>query len=135
MRIQIRFIDNELVEADSDSVHQGRLLFVAQPRGGNNQLVWISFTSVKYVTFPDTPPTPAAADPGRLRGLRKVVLRFADGEVMRAYKDDAFGQEGHCFNVHFWDDAQRTLRRAIVSVYALKAVFFVEHWDSRYPAA
>jgi len=131
VRLSIYFQDGEVVDADSDSINQSRLLFVVRPRGGNNRLAWISFGSIKYVTFPDTP-AGQLGDP-KLDQLDKVVLRFADGAVMRAYKDDAFSQEGFCFNIRLWNQADNRLERAIVSVFALKAVFFVDQWDSRVP--
>jgi hypothetical protein len=33
----------------------------------------------------------------------KVLVRFLDGEVVRVYKDEAFSQEGLCFNLRLFD--------------------------------
>ncbi len=133
MRILIRFMDNEVFEADSDSVDPTNLVFVVRPLSGNNQLAWVSLAFVKYISFPETETDASDMDPRALRAKTKVVLRFKDGEVLHAYKDDAFGQEGHGFNVRLLDPKTERLVRAVVSAHALKAVFFVQEWDSRQP--
>ena len=33
--------------------------------------------------------------------------------------------------MQLWDEAANRIRRAVVSAYNLKAIFFVEQWDSR----
>jgi hypothetical protein len=128
----IRFLDGELLEAESDSVNQQRLTFPVRPTSGNNRLAWISLSAVKHITFPDAPVDPAAdsrSGPER----EKVVVRFLDGEVVRAYKDAAFSQEGLCFNLRLVDGETGRLQRALVSSYAVKAIFLVDQWDSRSP--
>ena len=132
MRILIHFLDGESLEAESDSVNQQRLTFVVRPISGNNRLAWISLSAVKQITFPDAPIDPAAdsrGDPER----QKVVVRFLDGKVVRAYKDETFSQEGLCFNLRLVDEQTGRMQRALVSSYAVKAIFFVDQWDSRSP--
>ena len=132
MRILIHFLDGESLEAESDSVNQQRLTFVVRPTSGNNRLAWVSQSAVKQITFPDAPIDPAAVtrgDPER----QKVVVRFLDGKVVRAYKDETFSQEGLCFNLRLIDEQTGRLQRALVSSYAVKAIFFVDQWDSRSP--
>jgi hypothetical protein len=133
VRILINFQDKELIEAESDAVNQDRLTFLARPSSGNNRLVWVSMSAVKYIVLPD------AAIPQDLpkdgAGLDKLVIRFLDGEVMRAFRDPGFSQEGHSFNVRSIDSASGKWQRVLVSAYAIKAIFFVEQWDSRAPAA
>ena len=68
---------------------------------------------------------------GRGAALGPLVLRFNDGEAMRGYKDEVFSHDGNCLNVMLWDDETRALCRFIVPYSALKAIFFVEQWDSR----
>lgn len=132
MRILIHFLDGETLEAESDSVNQQRLTFLVRPASGNNRLAWVSMAAVKHITFPDAPvergsESPSAAD------RQKVVVRFLDGQVVRAYKDETFSQEGLCFNVRLMDGDTGRLQRALVSSYAVKAIFFVDQWDSRSP--
>jgi hypothetical protein len=128
----IHFLDGEALEAESDSVNQQRLTFLVRPTSGNNRLVWVSLAAVKKITFPDAPVDRAADNRGRAE-REKVVVRFLDGEVVRAYKDEAFSQEGLCFNLRLLDAETGDLQRVLVSSYAVKAIFFVEQWDSRSP--
>lgn len=132
MRVLIHFLDGESLEAESDSVNQQRLTFLVRPTSGNNRLVWVSLSAVKKITFPDAPVDRAADSRGGPE-REKVVVRFLDGEVVRAYKDEAFSQEGLCFNLRLLDGETGRLQRALVSAYAVKAIFFVDQWDSRSP--
>ena len=132
MRILIDFLDGESLEAESDSVNQQRLTFVVRPTSGNNRLAWVSLSAVKQITFPDAPIDPAA-DSRRDPERQKVVVRFLDGKVVRAYKDETFSQEGLCFNLRLVDEQTGRSQRALVSSYAVKAIFFVDQWDSRSP--
>jgi hypothetical protein len=52
---------------------------------------------------------------------------------VRAYKDEAFSQEGLCFNLRLIDGETGRLQRALVSSYGVKAIFVVDQWDSRSP--
>lgn len=132
MKLLIHFLDGEHLEAESDSVNQQRLTFLVRPTSGNNRLAWVSLAAVKYITFPDAP-LDRAPDGRGGSGGEKVVLRFLDGEVVRAYKDEAFSQDGLCFNLRFVDQRTGSIQRAVVSSYTVKAIFFVEQWDSRSP--
>ena len=132
MRILIHFLDGESLEAESDAVNQQRLTFLVRPTSGNNRLAWISLSSVKYISFPDAPVDRAADGPGSPERT-KVVVRFLDGEVVRAYKDEAFSQEGLCFNLRLVDGQTGKVQRALISSYGVKAIFFVDQWDSRLP--
>jgi hypothetical protein len=133
VRILIDFLDGESLEAESDSVNQQRLTFVVRPISGNNRLAWISLSAVKQITFPDAPIDPAAESRGDSE-RQKVVVRFLDGKVVRAYKDETFSQEGLCFNLRLVDEQTGRMQRALVSSYAVKAIFFVDQWDSRSPS-
>jgi hypothetical protein len=132
VRILIHFLDGESLEAESDSVNQQRLAFVVRPTSGNNRLAWVSLSAVKQITFPDAPIDTAADGRGEPEH-QKVVVRFLDGTVARAYKDETFSQEGLCFNLRLVDAQTGRLQRALVSSYAVKAIFFVDQWDSRSP--
>lgn len=132
MRILIHFLDGETLDAESDTVNQQRLTFLVRPTTGNNRLAWVSLAAVKHITFPDAPAdrsVESLVGPER----QKVVVRFLDGQVVRAYKDETFSQEGLCFNLRLVDAESGRLQRALVSSYAVKAIFFVDQWDSRSP--
>jgi hypothetical protein len=131
MRVVVHFLDGEVVEAESEAVNPGRMVFPVRPLSGNNRLVWVSMAGIKYVTHPDAGVDAPEGDPRATEGREKVILRFLDGEIVRAYRDDTFSHEGHGFNVRLYDADTGRLMRAVVSLHALKAIFFVEKWDSR----
>jgi hypothetical protein len=132
VRVLIRFLDNEVMEAESDAVNTERLGFPVRPTSGNNRLAWVSMAGLKYVSYPEVGLQSAPlGDPRELEGLDKLVIRFLDGEVLRAYRDDTFSHQGHGFLVRIWDAERGKLMRAVVSVHALKAIFTVDKWDSQ----
>jgi hypothetical protein len=132
MKVQIRFLDGEILDGDSEAATATRMGFPVMPRGGNNQIAWISMASIKYVKFTGGQfEMGQSADPRSGQNLIKVVMHFVDGETMRTYKDDTFAQEGEGFYLRIWDDEAQALVRILVSLHALKAIFFVNEWDSR----
>jgi hypothetical protein len=130
MRVVVRFLDGEILEGESDAATLQKMGFPVAFPDGNNQIAWVSLASIKYVTFPGTVHEPGEVDL-REGTTVKVVLHFVDGETMRSFKDDTFVQEGEGFNMRIWDEQQKGLVRVIVSLHALKAIFFVNEWDSR----
>ncbi|MEA2647212.1 MAG: hypothetical protein QOE92_2295 [Chloroflexota bacterium] len=131
MRVTIRFLDGEIMEGQSDAATLSKMGFPVAFPEGNNQIAWVSLASIKYVLFRDTVLEQIEADNRGAQGMVKVVLHFVDGETMRTYKDDSFQQDGEGFNMRVYDPAVKGLIRAIVSLHALKAIFFVNEWDSR----
>jgi hypothetical protein len=131
--VRLCFMDGEVIDGESDDVSSTRVGFAMRPATGNNRLAWVPFNALKYCKFPPSAPGRAvrSGDPRGQVGLPKLVLRFTDGEVMRGYKDEVFSHDGNCLNVMLWDEDTRALCRYIVPYSALKAVFFVEEWDSR----
>jgi hypothetical protein len=131
MRVTIRFIDGEIMEGISDAATLSRMGFPVTIDGSNNQIAWVSLASIKYVLFRNDVYDHGDVDPRDAQGLTKIVLHFVDGEILRSYKDDTFTQDGEGFVVRLWDPEKSGLIRAIVSLHALKAIFFVNQWDSR----
>ena len=132
MRVTVRFIDGEVLEGSSEAANLPKMGFpVALPEDGNNQIAWVSLASIKYVLFPDSIHELGAVDPREQMAMTKVALHFSDGEIMRTYKDDSFQQDGEGFNLRIWEPQASGLIRVIVSLHALKAIFFVKEWDSR----
>ena len=129
--IRIRFIDGEVMDGESDDVSSSRLGFAVRPSTGNNRLAWVPFSALKHCMFNPTGQTARLTDPRAQAGLPKLVLRFNDGEAMRGYKDEVFSHDGNCVNVMLWDEGTKGLRRFIVPYSALKAIFFVDEFDSR----
>jgi hypothetical protein len=132
MKVTVRFLDGEVLNGDSEAATATRMGFPVMFQGGNNQIAWISMASIKYVIFHTSHfDDGAPEDPRHDQGLIKVVLHFVDGETMRTYKDDTFSQEGEGFYLRLWDAEANALKRVLVSLHALKAIFFVNQWDSR----
>lgn len=132
MKVQIGFLDGEIMEGDSDAATLQRMGFPVSFAGGNNQIAWVSLASIKYVMFKGGHFDEGSEnDPRNHQNLVKVVMHFIDGETLRSYKDDTFSQEAEGFNMRVWDPESRSLVRVLVSLHALKAIFFVNEWDSR----
>ncbi|GAC1334822.1 MAG: hypothetical protein NVSMB17_17000 [Candidatus Dormibacteria bacterium] len=132
MKVQIRFLDGEIMNGDSDAATLQRMGFPVSFAGGNNSIAWVSLASIKYVIFVAGHfDEGGEEDPRNHQDLVKVVLHFIDGETLRSYKDDTFSQEAEGFNMRVWDETAHSLVRVLVSLHALKAIFFVKEWDSR----
>jgi hypothetical protein len=127
----VRFMDGEVLEGQSEAANLQKMGFPVVFPEGNNQIAWVSLASIKYVLFPDSIFDQGTADAREQQGMTKVVLHFSDGEIMRSFKDDTFQQEGEGFNMRIWSPQAGGLLRVIVSLHALKAIFFVTEWDSR----
>ena len=132
MKVQIRFLDGEVMNGESDAATLQRMGFPVSFSGGNNQVAWVSLASIKYVLikggqFDEV----GSEDPRSHQNLVKVVLHFIDGETLRSYKDETFSQEAEGFHMRVWDPESSALVRVLVSLHALKAIFFVNEWDSR----
>ncbi len=132
MRVTVQFVDGERIEGASEAVTLNKVGFPIVPDGGNNELVWVSLTAIKYVLVHAG--NVQAGDDGDPRAgydLPKVVIRFHDGEVIRTYRDESWGQEGEGFKLRIWDAKLRRLTPTLVSLHAVKGIFFVKEWDSR----
>ncbi|HEY8740331.1 MAG TPA: hypothetical protein VIN56_07045 [Candidatus Dormibacteraeota bacterium] len=132
MHVQVRFLDGEIMEGESDAATLQRMGFPVSFTGGNNTIAWVSLASIKYVLFMGGHfDEGSEEDPRNNLNLVKIVMHFVDGETMRSYKDDTFSQDGEGFNMRVYDPESKSLLRVLVSLHALKAIFFVNEWDSR----
>ena len=132
MKVRVRFLDGEVMDGESEAATLLRMGFPVSFPEGNNQIAWVSLAAIKYVIFVGQPfDTDSDDDPRAHQGEVKIVMHFSDGETLRSYKDDTFAQDGEGFNLRVFDPHTRALYRCIVSLHALKAIFFVHEWDSR----
>jgi len=133
LKVTVHFVDGEVMNAASDAVEFSRMGFPIVPDGaGNNQQIWVSIAALKYVVLVEEGTGKHRQDP-REKGskYKRVVLRFQDGETLRTYADEASGQTDEGFSCLIWDEKAKRLDRVLVSLHALKGIFFVKEWDSR----
>ena len=132
MRVTVQFVDGERLEGASEAMTLSKIGFPLVPDAGNNELVWVSLTAIKYVLVHSGNVEAAEdGDPRAALDLPKVVIRFHDGEVIRTYRDESWGQDGEGFRLRTWDAKARMLTPTLVSLHAVKGIFFVKEWDSR----
>ena len=133
MRVTVHFVDGEELEGESDAVSLEHIGFPLKLGAGKNTSnVYLSLVAIKYVAInPVAGDVSEEGDPRVGQSTPKVVLHFLDGETMHTYKDEYFGQQSEGYNVRLWDPKTRSLTRVMVSMHALKGVFFVESFDSR----
>jgi len=126
-------VDGEELEGESDAVSLEHIGFPLKLGAGKNTSnVYLSLVAIKYVAInPVAGDVSEEGDPRVGQSTPKVVLHFLDGETMHTYKDEYFGQQSEGYNVRLWDPKTRSLTRVMVSMHALKGVFFVESFDSR----
>lgn len=132
MRVTVQFADGERIEGASEAVTLTKVGFPLVPDSGNNELVWVSLTAIKYVSVhAGVASSDRDTDPREEQGLPKVVIRFHDGEVLRTYRDESWGQVGEGFQLRVWDPSTRCLTPTLLSLHSVKGIFFVREWDSR----
>jgi pilus assembly protein CpaF len=132
MRVTVHFVDGERIDGASEAMTLSKLGFPIVPDASNNELVWVSLTAIKYVlVHAGNIQTGEDGDPRVPYDLPKVVIRFHDGEVIRTFRDESWGQEAEGFRLRTWDAKQRQLMPTLVSLHAVKGIFFVKEWDSR----
>ena len=132
MKVTVHFADGERIEGDSAALSLMQMGFPVVPSSGNNSLVWVSLSAIKYVLIhAGNMEASKDGDPRARRGLPKIVIRFKDGEVIRTYRDENWGAEGDGFKLRIWDSKLGVLIPALVSLHHVKGIFFVKQWDSR----
>ena len=132
MKVTVHFADGERIEGDSAALSLMQMGFPVVPSSGNNSLVWVSLSAIKYVLIhAGNMEASKDGDPRARLGLPKIVIRFKDGEVIRTYRDENWGAEGDGFKLRIWDSKLGVLIPALVSLHHVKGIFFVKQWDSR----
>jgi len=132
VRVIVHFTDGEAMEGSSAALTLSKMGFPVVPDSGNNELVWVSLSSIKYVVILSGHlETSIDGDPRAELDLPKVVVRFHDGDTIRTYRDDGWGQDGEGFNIRIWEPSLQAVVPVLVSPHAIKGIFFVREWDSR----
>jgi pilus assembly protein CpaF len=133
VKVTVHFLDGEEIAGDSDALSLEKIGFPLRVSGeGNSRNVYVSVAAIKYVAIdPVAGDRGEDGDPRAGTDLPKAVLHFLDGDTMHTYKDEYFGQQSEGYNARLWDPRARALLRVMVSMHALKGVFFVDTFDSR----
>lgn len=126
-RVVVRFADDEILEGTAADIDLDRpaFRFVVDDPGTNSRTALVPLTSVKRITVGRRP---CALAP---EALPKVVLRFRDGEVLPGLLVDGPHPKAHGVLVDLADCEARQVETMIVAYDNLKAVFYLEDWQSR----
>lgn len=140
-RVNVRFFDDETLEGEVRELDFDQPDFVLEvdDTSGleNNELAWVPLSAVKWVALPGPEPN------GTEHQLRKVAIRFLDGEVLRGHMDGKVERHryGIVINLHPEEGSStgrtngngsgHTSRRLAIPFNAIKAVFYVRQFDGR----
>ncbi len=130
-QIVVRFMDDEIMEGEAPDLNFDQpdfVLRVADPTS-NNEHALIPLGSVKRISMSNAP----VDDELRRRAIRKVAIRFQDGEVLKGYLNGSLQHGRYGLTVDLFS-MDRTRKETIGIPYsAIKALFYLKSWDSRPP--
>ena len=129
--VVIRFLDDEIIEGRVPTVTFDEPNLVLQVADGtsNNERALIPLPAIKRVTLDAATPTPAEAE----RDMRKIAIRFQDGEVLKGYLDGELRHALHGMTLRLMSVERDRIETLGVPYTALKALFYLKSWDSRPP--
>ena len=127
----IRFLDDEIIEGRVPRVtfDEPNLVLQVSDGSSNNERALIPLPAIKRVTLDATTPTPTEAG----REMRKVAMRFQDGEVLKGYLDGELQHGVHGMTLRLMTVERDRIETLGVPYTALKALFYLKSWDSRPP--
>ncbi|MGH7775659.1 MAG: hypothetical protein ACREPI_00565 [Candidatus Dormibacterales bacterium] len=130
MRVQVTFFDDERMEGLAKDLTFDELDFLldVDDTSGieNNETAWIPLSAVKVVELPTQEEPPGEAP------LRKVAIRFLDGEVIRGHIDGVLERHRYGLILHLYgESSQDPARRLGIPFSAVKALFYLKEFDSR----
>jgi len=128
MRVQVRYLDDTVLAGTSELSSFTNSGYGLVP-DGSELPVAIPIASIKYVQLPGPLAPGGSEDPRAARNLPKVSVRCVDGETIRTYKDDSFGQDQGCLRMLRWDGSAGTFERLLIPLQTLKGVFFVNDFE------
>ena len=130
----VSFLDGELLYGDLPLLHMDDpfLEIELQSLGGNLKQALVPVSAVRQIDATGTPPPPSDQP---LEQMAKVALHFLDGQVLRALvvTPASLQRFGAIWDVVETATGER--RISAVPYTALKAAFYVRHWDTRRPEA
>jgi pilus assembly protein CpaF len=129
MKATVLLEDGEILEGESGAGSLTPLGYpLIQDRSADGQPDWISLAAIRYVVLPG-PAAPGLVDPREATGYQKVILRFADGVVVRTFRDETFGIVGEGIRALRWDATEQQYERLLVPSQNLRGIFNVSSWE------
>ena len=130
-RIVVRFKDDEILEGFTPALDldQPDFTVTVADAGDNNRLAIVPFAAVKSVLL-DRAELEEEQD---LHRLKKVAIRFWDGEVLKGLLDS--DPERHRYGITLPLVSPALDEREVFGIpyAAVKAIYFVKSWDRRRP--
>jgi hypothetical protein len=127
----IRFLDGEIIEGRVPRLtfDEPNLVLQVSDGSSNNERAVIPLPAIKRLTLEAGAPSPEDAG----REMRKVAIRFQDGEVLKGYLDGELRHAVHGMTLRLMSLERDRIETLGLPYAALKALFYVKTWDSRPP--
>lgn len=130
MKVEVTFFDDERMEGLAKDLTFDELDFLldVDDTSGieNNETAWIPLSAVKVVELPPGPEAPSDSP------LRKVAIRFLDGEVIRGHINGVLERHRYGLILHLYGESPGDPgRRLGIPFSAIKALFYLKEFDSR----
>ncbi len=129
--VVVRFLDDEIMEGQAEGLTFNEPGFVLRfaAGAGNNERAVVPLPSIKRVTFMARRPTRSQL----AKALRKVAIRFQDGEVVKGYLSGEVKHSRYGMTIELVSVAKDRFERLGLPYSAIKALFYLKTWDSRPP--
>lgn len=128
-RIIVRFKDDEIMEGTSPELDLDRpdfMLTVSDPLSNNRQAL-VPMASVKCLVLERR----ELVDQPDTKRLKKVAIRFWNGEVLKGLVDDEPERRKYAMTLPLVSPALDEIEVFAIPYGAVKAIYFVKSWDAR----
>lgn len=129
-KVLVRFFDDEQMEGEAQDLTFEDLDFLLKLDDSsgleNNETAWIPLSSVKLIQLAP------GLEPATTPTLRKVAIRFLDGEVIRGRINGALEKHRYGLILHLYPEEDGDPgQRLGIPFSAIKALFYLKEFDSR----
>jgi hypothetical protein len=129
-RVSVQFLDDEVLvgEAQPDLNRPDFWLEIEDDALNNNHRALVPLVAVKSILLEedDNPPVDAGS-------LRKVAVRFQDGEVVRGHLNGQVETGAYGIRMRLYNQEGDRAELLGIPYSALKAIFYLKDWDGRPP--
>ncbi|MGH7904982.1 MAG: hypothetical protein ACREPA_12795, partial [Candidatus Dormibacteraceae bacterium] len=124
MKVLVKFFDDERMEGEAEDLTFDELDFLLEvdDTSGieNNETAWIPLSAVKVIELP------AADVPRPDAPLRKVAIRFLDGEVIRGHVNGVLERHRYGLILHLYGETEEDSEQRLgIPFSAVKALFYL----------